>query len=550
MDSRIRKIEAAITGFAGALIISSFEERGEIIYGRISLTEQTVTLTFDVEIYPPYPFQFHESESIRFINKELIKYDHINSDGSVCVHTLHHPELSEKMILDLNGLRHWMIKYYINGETNGNYEHIIVNHQAVDDQNSVFLFTDVDYIFKKGMHGRFTYSLLREGSWKKEKYVSLLVQKFKINGTQPACRWSSIYQQADESEGLFYFHDTPPVENRRFTAKSFHQLESYFSQEFLRYLDVFAKQIRSKGYHAKHIPLLVGYPINKSEIHWQVILIPINEFPNYGEKIAGTNTWIGRLKEQPILWAQTRNSSYSYFFGRGAFHSRITEAKILIVGIGAVGSMVATTIVRGGARDVLMVDHDIKEPENICRSEYAFIPGLTAKATELSNRLAAISPFVEVKSNEGLMDLFKLVVNGNDTRWHTDIKKRLDEFDIIFDCSTDNDIAFLLGDLDLNGDIFSLSITNHAKELICGTKQNLYGWLRQAFHQLERETEDLYSPTGCWSPTFKASYNDISVLVQYALRHINCCYKKSTPARHFYLSCTEENQFEIKLIQF
>jgi len=549
MSNRIMEIEAVITGFAGAAIISSFEQRGEIIYGSISMTEQGVILPFDVEIYPPYPFQFHDSESIRFINKELIAYDHINGDGSVCVHTLHHPELSEKLVLDLNGVRHWIIKYYINGQHDANYEHIVVNHKAINGQNNVFLFTDVDYTFKKGMHGRFTYSLLREGNWKKEIYTTLLVQKFKINGYQPVCKWSSAYHQIKENEGIFYFNDTPPVENRRFTVKSFHQLEGYFSQEFLRTLDSVRKQIRNAKY-IEHIPLLLGYPIADSEIHWQAILIPINEFPNYGEKITGTNTWVGRLKEQPILWTQTRNSSYSYFFGRGAFHPKVTDAKILIIGIGAVGSMVATTIVRGGAKDVLVVDHDLKEPENICRSEYGFIPGLTAKATELSNRLSAISPFVEVKSSEGLTDLFKLVINGDDTRWRDSIKKHLDEFDIIFDCSTDNDIAFLLGDLDLGGDIFSLSITNHAKELICGTKQNLYGWLRQIFHQFDRDTEDLYGPAGCWNPTFKASYNDIAVLLQFALRHINYCYKESLPVRHFYLSCTEENQFDIKLTQF
>ena len=31
----------------------------------------------------------------------------------------------------------------------------------------------------------------------------------------------------------------------------------------------------------------------------------------------------------------------------------------------------------------------------------------------------------------------------------------------------------------------------------------------------------MYNPTGCWSPTFKASYNDISTLTQYALKIIN-----------------------------
>src|SRR5690606_26885821 len=141
------------------------------------------------------------------------------------------------------------------------------------------------------------------------------------------------------------------------------------------------------GYHASHIPLLIGYPINKHENHWQVILIPTNEFPNYGQKITGTGKWISRLKEQRIIWGETRNCSYPYFFGRGAFHHSITEARILIIGIGAIGSMISTTLIRGGATNIMLVDHDIKEAENICRSEYGFLPGLTSKVGELTNRL-------------------------------------------------------------------------------------------------------------------------------------------------------------------
>ena len=550
MNGRITTIETAITQFAGTKIISPFEKRGEIIYGRISLSEQDVTLLFDVEIYPQYPFQFHDSETIRFINQDLLVYDHINGDGSVCVHTLHHPELSDKVTLDLNGLRHWIIKYYINRDVDSNYEHIVVNHQAINGEHRVFLFTEVDFAFKKGMHGQFKYSMLREGQWKKEEYTTLLVQGFTVNRIYVPCKWSSIYQQMDMDEGVFYYHDTPPVENRRFAVKSFHQLENFFSQEFLTYLNTYAKQIRFKGDRVSHVPLLVGYPINQHENHWQVILIPTNEFPNYGQKITGTDTWISRLKEQPIIWTQTRNCSYSYFFGRGAFHPGITNARILVIGIGAIGSMVSTTLIRGGVTDVLLVDHDIKEAENICRSEYAFLPGLTSKITELTNRLIAISPFAEVRGSETLVDMFKVVINGDDTTWLTAIKEHLDEYDIIFDCSTDNDIAFLLDRLELKGEVFSLSITNHARELICASKQNLYTWLKQIFYQLQRESEDLYAPTGCWSPTFKASYNDISVLVQFALRHINQCFKQSTPVRHFYLSCTEEDEFTIKLKQF
>jgi hypothetical protein len=213
--------------------------------------------------------------------------------------------------------------------------------------------------------------------------------------------------------------------------------------------------------------------------------------------------------------------------------------------------MVATTLTRGGATDITLVDHDLKEPENICRSEYDFFNGVTAKVRELVNKLIAISPFVEVKSSETLTDFYKILVNGGDTGWITDFKEHLDQFDIIVDCSTDNDMAFLLGNIDFRGEIFCLSITNHAKELVCATKPNLYPWLQHIFQILsEGIEEDPYVPTGCWSPTFKASYNDIAVLVQHALRHINNCFRKSIPFRHFYLSCSDENGFNVKLNQF
>ncbi|ULT41566.1 hypothetical protein KRR40_44345 [Niabella defluvii] len=141
-------------------------------------------------------------------------------------------------------------------------------------------------------------------------------------------------------------------------------------------------------------------------------------------------------------------------------------------------------------------------------------------------------------------------MHGADNGWHPAIRDRLDEFDIIIDCSTDNDIAFLLDSLGLHGDIYSLSITNHARELICASKHSLYNWLQNIFHQLKRDDDDMYNPIGCWSPTFKASYNDIAVLVQFALHHINDCYKKNLPVRHFYLSTSEKDCFEIKLNQF
>ena len=53
--------------------------------------------------------------------------------------------------------------------------------------------------------------------------------------------------------------------------------------------------------------------------------------------------------------------------------------------------------------------------------------------------------------------------------------------------------------------------------------------------------KDLYNPTGCWSPTFKASYNDISSKVQYALKHIVNMLCSLEPMSSFYITENELN---------
>lgn len=245
-----------------------------------------------------------------------------------------------------------------------------------------------------------------------------------------------------------------------------------------------------------------------------------------------------------------RNKKYilSAFFRRGKLNEKITESKILIIGIGAIGSIVATTLVRGGCTNICIFDHDIKEPENVCRSEYLFSTGISSKINDLGNVLANISPFVNVKVSDSLIDFTKFAINNPDSQ--KIIEYSFKDYDIIFDCTTDNDLAYIFDQLNIKADIFNLSITNHAKNLVCVTKPNLYKWMCDIFNIIGNDSVDLYNPTGCWSPTFKASYNDINTLVQYAIKQINLSYEKQVPIRNFYLTASFDETFNIKLCQF
>jgi hypothetical protein len=120
---------------------------------------------------------------------------------------------------------------------------------------------------------------------------------------------------------------------------------------------------------------------------------------------------------------------------------------------------------------------------------------------------------------------------------------------LIIDCTADNDIAYLLDKLEQTKEVMVFSITNHANELVCVTKPNLYRWVTEIFKSLGTGSIDLYNPTGCWSPTFRASYNDIAVLIQFALKHINSCYSEGVTLRSFYVTSDFNKELNVKIKQ-
>ena len=73
-------------------------------------------------------------------------------------------------------------------------------------------------------------------------------------------------------------------------------------------------------------------------IHWQVAMIDLKD--QFFKNTQG----IYELCDKKINWVISKNSSYHYFFGRGAFHPNLTNKKVLIIGLGAIGSQVAKTL--------------------------------------------------------------------------------------------------------------------------------------------------------------------------------------------------------------
>ncbi len=544
MQDRVVAVSDCIRGMDGVTICTelSADEYG-LIAGAVDLAIPNGALSFDVQILPSYSFQIQGRESILFVNGAFKEYNHVNPDGSICVHTTHSPDLVQKLQLDFAGLKNWIETYYLENTQDDHYEHIFL--PSTSGKRDAFLFTDLDYVFQRGDYGTLTYSTLREGGRVNETSIDThLIHGFRVGKARVACQWAEVFQKTDSSRlGAFVFLEDAPVSIRRYAYTDWREFIPVLNQRTLNGLRSIIGSVQSGS---ASIPLLVGYRVSDTEIHWQALWLRFDNLPFYGKKNPVTKQWETGLDDMPIEWCETHNCSYRLFFGRGALSPRLTDVKILIVGVGAIGSMVATTLARGGCKHLCIVDNDIKEPGNVCRSEYAFSEGLGNKVDELRFRLNEISPFVEVTGNTVLLDGIKLNFhNGDDSL--KPIQEHLGTYDVVFDCTAENDIAYILSkSVPDTTSLINLSITNHAKELVCTTSPNAYQWMLDIFQKLNNDSDDFFNPTGCWSPTFKASYNDIAVLVQYAIKHINHSFERGTDLRNFYLSTSDEDGFSIK----
>ncbi len=556
MNDRVTKINTLIESIPDVKLLKPFVQGKFDIEGCISVFVEGLEegLNFDVSIDPQYPFKSHDTETIKFYNEDILAYRHIMGNGSICIHTAHSPVLSDKLCFDIESVKAWIRKYYINKDSDTHYEHLIVTNKAFKGNHFAFFFNEVEYSFSKNQFGFVDYSPLSNGIFYKDKIRSNILQVFydRNRKTLSDVKWNIQLKYLHRSNGVFIFLKDTPSNNQRWAFEKWSELETFLPQEFLEFLHL-VEEKSQKG-KEKFLPLFIGYNITEAEIHWQVIMLEIGNFPIYGEKV--NKQWLTMIDgNRTIDWAITRNCSYKYFFGRGRLNEQLTNSKILIIGIGAIGSIVAKTLVRSGCTKVDFIDYDIKEPENVCRSEYSFYTGISNKTNDLINEMCLISPFFEVAY--GGFDYseafnFFLKTHLTDMNIKSEIEKHLNEYDVIFDCSADSDLLYLLTQLNINSTLLNFSISNHAKQFVCAAEQNRYEFITTQFNGgvLKFDTDDLYNPTGCWNPTFKASYNDINTLVQYALKHINLRFINDKALRNFVIETDDTDCLTINLKEF
>ncbi|MBL7818222.1 MAG: ThiF family adenylyltransferase [Saprospiraceae bacterium] len=523
----------------------SFNHKTKTFDGKIALKREKSDIEFNVNIPEDYPFR-----DIRFICSSMIGYPHQNYDKSVCLNTPFINHIYSRLELDIEKLKGWVYQYVEQEKSDEHYEYSPAQYGGTVD----FLFQEGEYQqerFDQSRFGEMCYSILNtHTSNKKISRISAICQKI----GNKEIEWSSSYKKKEKHIGIWVFINQEPVFTRKHRIDNWADLVPLFPEGFLSYFEDFCKRTANYKLGAKtfqdKILLSVGYRIpnhkRKEEIHWDLILLPKNQFPR---KQRNSSQKLGN-SIQNITWEQSYNSDYQRFFGRGALTNKITNSKILIIGVGALGSSIAEILVRGGIKSLSINDIDIVEAGNICRSIFAFSDVGSSKSAQLKAKLTSISPFVEIDITDNI------VPYSPKSEKYEELKTELQKFDIIFDCSANNGIIQMLSDMELKSKVYYLSMTNKAKEMICISNID-------CISMIERRNQMLFSlngiqeaefreGTGCWHPTFEASYFDINQLLHYTVKKINSSFALNLPQKSFYTYFENEvisSSEDIKFIQ-
>jgi integrative and conjugative element protein (TIGR02256 family) len=509
-----------------------FNSKTKRYEGEIMLTTKKGEASFFVEIPETYPLN-----DLKFIAKDFEGYPHQNVNGSLCLNTPFVNHIYTRLNLEVEKLSKYISKYYEEEQVDEHYE-----YSAFDAKGLVTLIFDENGFEAerfKTPFGDFKWSMLSFQRDDKNKIIQLTAIAQGIgNKLYP---WSNSYKKRETHIGCWVFLNKEPVHQKKLRLSKWKDLAELLPEGFSDYFRAFCK--RSANYKLipkgmeEYILLAVGYRIPNHEafeVHWDLVLLPRYDFPR---KLNSSWQFLHRYSKQ-IVWDTTFNASYERFFGRGSIDKKITDRKILIIGNGAIGSGLAEILTRGGARRIDLADIEAIEPGNICRSGFTFSDISFSKAATLREKLHSISPFIEVETVDNLK---AISIKSKDVN---KVFEKLKEYDFIFDCTANNEIIQMLTDLNLPNTVFYISISNKAKEMVCVCNKD-------NSNIIERRNQMLYSfgdyheavfreGTGCWHPTFEASYFNINQLLNYTVRKINSFYKVGLMPRSFYTYSSEE----------
>lgn len=203
-------------------------------------------------------------------------------------------------------------------------------------------------------------------------------------------------------------------------------------------------------------------------------------------------------------------------------NNSLLRKKMLIVGAGCIGALVAEIFVRAGVYNLTIVDSDIFEVGNLSRHVLDINNIGELKELSLCNYLNSLNPHANV---EVINDTLTI-----DEEFKTNID--LDKYDIIIDCTGENSVLDIIQNCDFgrNHIFASISVGLGAKRLyITLMNDNTFDFnsFRDLISPYLRSEKILYNDydlprngIGCWHPTFPGRSDDVWLAASTATKAI------------------------------
>ena len=278
--------------------------------------------------------------------------------------------------------------------------------------------------------------------------------------------------------------------------------------------------------------LLLGFPIPATvggphvRVHWLAAKLPVLTVsnPNGFRPTNDRGRWLRDRAfvlsdDKPVEWLSTENWSTGELSTRGRLASALADRRVALIGAGALGSVMAELLVRGGVKIVTICDGDTLDAGNLVRHTLTLESTGFNKAVGVTRKLNTSSPHAHVTAYE------KNLMHGQESP-----PSELAASDLIMDCTGSDEALNRLGQIEFSSStVFaSISLGILGKRafifLSSGVKFPLNRFQEAVSPWIIKEKEENagielpWEGIGCWHPLFPARIDDVWMMASAAIK--------------------------------
>jgi molybdopterin/thiamine biosynthesis adenylyltransferase len=216
--------------------------------------------------------------------------------------------------------------------------------------------------------------------------------------------------------------------------------------------------------------------------------------------------------------------------------------KIRLLGCGAIGSVIAEHLARGGVRDLAFFDGETLELQNVARHTLAAPEVGQSKALALARRLSGIDSLACVRGFYATLPLY-----DRPRRADREARSVFDAGSVYIDCTADDTVFRWVSKLGREAGrlVIHIFMNAHARMLtICTSGRHApcvkvakklfddvaagrtpFGW-----DEYQAGGEEIIPGAGCWQATFPAKGADIAALVGAAIPIVENFVSRAQPS--------------------